>query len=182
MCIFLFSLATADRNSEVHSFLRGNRHVTFGENLEWVRIVPNVSILEKNESPANRRKAFVIKALKVKGRHSPVCPVFCLSEFWKASKDFNSKFLFINPRSGRPCSKFVLAQMLVRNVKWACPGYFPRSHDVRKVSGSKAFLARMSMRHILKRGSWKSGKVFDNQYLAKSFLGKRRYVVMGSSA
>ena len=70
-CVFLFTLATASRVSEVHSILRDNQHVIFGQNFGFVKIVSNVNLLAKNELPA---------ALKVRGLHSPVCLVkslFC---------------------------------------------------------------------------------------------------------
>ena len=180
-CVFLFALATANRISEVHSYLRGKDNIIFGENLDFVKIVPNAFFLAKNELPSNRRKVFVIKALKVKGKHSPVCPVRCLFMYIKAARSFPSKFLFVNPRTGRHCSKFVLSQFIVRTVKWACPNSFPKSHDVRKLSSTRAFLSRMSMKAIIKRGSWKSGAVFANHYLAKTFLASKRCVAMGSS-
>ena len=180
-CVFLFTLATANRISEVHSYLRDKNHIVFGKDLDYVKIIPNAAFLAKNELPSRRRKPFIIKALKVKGKHSPVCPVLCLSMYIKAARAYPSKFLFVNPRTGRHCSKYVLTQMIIRTVKWACPDSFPKAHDVRKVSSTRAFLNRMSMQAIKKRGSWRSGAVFAKHYLAKSFLSSKRCVVMGSS-
>ena len=56
--VFLFGLATADRVSEIHSYLRGSS-IQFNKDLKYVKIFPNAKFLAKNELPTARRQAFL---------------------------------------------------------------------------------------------------------------------------
>ena len=123
--------------------------------------------MAKNESPTDRRQAFCIPALMDKNNkeHSPVCPVLSLYMYVKASRHCKTSFLFVNPNTMNRASKFVISQMLRTTVKWACPYAYPKVHDVRAMSATRAFFASMKIRIIKKRASWKSGKVFADHYL-----------------
>ena len=179
-CVFLLGLATGDRVSELHSYLRDGEHVIFGEGRKAVRIVPNASFMAKNELPTQRRKPFVLPSLRLRGRPHPLCPVQTLYSYLKHARAFPSSFIFVNPRSGKDCSKFTIGQMIKRTVRWACPNSFPKPHDLRKISVSKAYFGSLSSSLIRNRASWKSSTVFARHYLSKTMRSRTRCVALRS--
>ena len=150
----------------------------FGEDRKAVKIVPNAAFTAKNELPTQRRKPFVLPSLRARGRPSPVCPVQTLYAYIKSARAFPSDFLFVNPRSGKRCSKFTIGQMIKRTVRWACPNSFPRPHDLRKISVSKAYFSSMSIDSIKKRATWRSANVFARHYLSRSMKSRRSCVAL----
>ena len=179
--VFLFGLATADRVSEIHSYLRGSS-IQFDKNLKYVKIFPNAKFLAKKELPSARRQPFYIPALMDKEgkNHSPVCPVLSLYMYLKASRECKTPYLFVNPRTFSRASKLVISQILRNTVKWACPNAYPNAYDVRAISATKAFFAAMRISIIKKRASWKSGKVFTNHYLRKELNSDRSCISLRS--
>ena len=133
-------------------------------------------------SPTDRRQAFCIPALmdKKNKEHSPVCPVLSLYKYIKASRDCKTAFLFVNPNTRKRASKYVIYQMLRTAVKWACPYAYPKAHDVRAMSATRAFFASMKIKIIKKHASWKSGKVFADHYLRSHLNADRSCISLRS--
>ena len=80
--IFLLALASGRRVSELHSFLRRNEFIVFGEHYNWVHIHPNPHFLAKNETSAQRCRPLLINVFKNDdGEYHPLCPMDSLKKY-----------------------------------------------------------------------------------------------------
>ena len=155
----------------------------FDKDLKYGNFFPNAKFLAKNESPTERRQAIYIPALmdKRNKEHSPVCPVLSLYKYIKAARYCKTSYLFVNPNTMKRASKYVISQMLRMTVKWACPNAYPRAHDVRAMSATRAFFASMKINVIKKRASWRSGKVFADHYLRRELNADKSCISLRST-
>ena len=77
-------------------------------------------------------------------------------------------------------SKLVISQMIRRTVIMVCPNSYPRAHDVRAMSSTRAFFAAMKINVIKRRASWKSGRVFADHYLRRELSADRSCIALRS--
>ena len=128
-----------------------------------LKIFPDPKFLAKNEDPLQRRGPVLIKPL-VDGDET-LCPVKSLNDYINATSRTSSHKLFVHPTHLGSWNRSGLSVSIARLIKQSQPHTFPRSHDVRKISASLAFLGNMSIDDINSRVGWRSRRVFKKHYL-----------------
>ena len=178
--LFLLSLATGGRISEIHALRREPEFLAFGDN--DLTLISRVSFLAKNENPTHRRDPIVIPRLfDDDGSPHVLCPVAALENYIKSTNSVKTGPLFLSVKNNKPLSKAACAFHLCAVIKESQPGVFPKAHDVRKMATSLTFFANMSLTEICQRVGWASPMVFRKHYLRQIDMVIKNCVVLGKS-
>ena len=179
-CIFLLSLATGSRISELHALQRGREFMFFDDLDTSVTLFSQFNFLAKNEDPLHRRDPILIMGLVDEdGSPHTLCPVKALKDYLNVTHSVTEGPLFVHPASDRPLSKKVCAIKLCQVIKASQPGVFPQSHDCRKMATSLAFFRSMHLEELCQRVGWSSSSVFIKHYLSRIKEVIRDCVVIG---
>ena len=177
--LFLLSLATGGRISELFALLRGDEFLKFSD--LGVTLFPNPNFLAKNEDPGNRRDPiFITRLMDEKREPHPLCPVNNLFKYVLATSATKSFKLFVNPIDFSDVSINKLRLYLCKLVRCANPGSFPKPHDLRKYASSFAFFKSMSCKQICDQVGWSSINVFKKHYLKEISEISSSVVMLGS--
>ena len=180
LTVFLLALATGGRISEIHSLLRSEDNIVFGDG--GVTLFLNPNFLAKNEHPGSRRGPIFISCLMgTDGAPHPLCPVSNLKKFLTLTSAAVSLKLFVKPIDLSDLSLLKLKFYLCKFIRLADPGSFPRVHDLRKVASSLAFLRNVDLGDICNLTGWSSIRVFRKHYLKEIRAVKSSLVTMGSA-
>ena len=180
--LFLLGLATGQRVSELQALRRGRGFLMFKTvgTKQFLLLVPDPAFLAKNECPVRRRKPIKIQALlKANGSHDELCPVNAVRQYLRATRRYRSDKLFFNPRTGAPCTKARISQLIRRIVKISQPDVYSRAHDLRAYACAKAFYGLLTCAKIRSRGCWNSNLTFIKHYLPIHFKSLTRCVALG---
>ena len=181
VCLFLTALATGSRASELSALLRLDKNLIFSG--DGVTLYPNPNFLAKNENPRFRRDPIFISRLRLEdGGPHPLCPVEHMERFLSMTAVSKSVKFFVDPVSLQDLSVHNIRLWLCKFIKWGDPGSFPRSHDLRKVASTLAFLRSMSMDEICTVTGWSSIRVFRRHYFKKISEVASTVVLLGSEA
>ena len=113
------------------------------------------------------------------GSHDALCPVNAVRQYLKATRGVRSDKLFFNPRTGVPCTKARISQLIRRLVKISQPNLYSRAHDLRAYACAKAFYGLLTCANIRSRGGWSSNLTFIKHYLPIHFKSLIRCVALG---
>ena len=176
--VFLISLASARRSSEIHAFSGNPEDYAFEQNggicLNFVS-----SFIAKNQIPGSKSPSvFIDKLFRKKTDHSDrlLCPVRALRIYLRRTKEFRSdrKRLFIsyNKKYKKDIKKQTIARWLKTVIKAAYQRperdlipFNPRPHDIRAWSASLALANDVTLDDILKAAYWRSTGTFIRHYL-----------------
>ncbi|XP_068232529.1 uncharacterized protein [Palaemon carinicauda] len=158
--LFLLSLASGSRISELSALSRNPGHIEFLPSGE-VLLSPNKVFLAKNEDPQNRWSPWKIVPLP---RDPSLCPVTTLKSYLSRTSTTTTGPLFIREHGGTITLKGIRQQILYF-IKQANPESFPHVHDIRAVATSINFFHHMKFDELSKYTGWKSPKVFKRHYL-----------------
>ena len=162
--LFLLTLATGGRISEINALRRGNSFIKFLTNGD-VQVVPDPRFIAKNEDPSRRRAPIVIsRLLEEDGKPHKLCPVESLKYYLLLTSDFAEGPLFLNPTSFKPCSVPKMRYLFKELIILSNPKARGRFHDVRKFGSSLAFFSGMSLVELCDRVGWLSVGTFRKHY------------------
>ena len=163
--VFLVSLATGHRVSQMAALLRSPSFTKFGPGDSSVTLASRPGFLAKNERANHRIKPVVIHAWMEGDRHHPLCPVRALRVYLDATSNTNRVEMWLDPKSTRPLTAATLATEIVRVILLADPLSNPRAHQVRKFSSSLAFFRSFDVEAVREAGQWSSPITFVRRYL-----------------
>ena len=178
--IFLTTLASAARASEIHSL----SFEGFSRTRNWstVWLAPSEDFLAKNQQsrdPSERRH-FKIPALTDFAGDSPdrfLCPVRALRIYLAKSHKFRKGkrllFISVNKNYTRDISKNTVVSYLRNTILQAYQNATDQDikltkcsvHEVRALSSSVAFKYNVSLQTLMSNCTWRSEGVFTNYYL-----------------
>ena len=130
---------------------------------ELLRCVrPN--FLYKNQTERRAPPNIVVK--KFEDVDPELCPVACLREYLKRTKDKAAgSALFVHPVTGNNLQRPSIAYRVVQLIEECCPGSFPKCHDLRKHAASLAWSRGLDPSDIVGAVFWSSSDVFIRHYL-----------------
>ena len=174
--LILVTLALAKRLSEIQALSR-----SVGFSVEGALVSLVLNFRAKNDFKCKRlARNFLIKELtSLVGdeEEALLCPVRCLREYLKRTKDIagpDMKNLFVSPRSpSRPASKNAIAYLVKSAIReaheWLGSDMLPilkvKSHELRAVSTSVAFEYNLSLNSVMEAAQWRCNSVFASHYL-----------------
>ena len=178
--VFLVTLATARRVSEVHAFAIDSDHLGFS-NLDGSLILrTQVGFLAKNQLPSRAPDSITIPKLSNFCRKSDnfnrmLCPVRAVKIYLNKTKSLRKhrKRLFIPTQGDQDLAKSTLSRWVKYAIKHAYGSisknpnrlFKPRAHELRALSASWAYMNYIPLEEILKSTVWSSSSLFASHYL-----------------
>ena len=178
--VFLVTLATARRVSEVHAFSIDSDHLRFS-NLDGSLILRTiVGFLAKNQLPSRAPDSITFSKLSNFCRKSDnfnrmLCPVGAVKIYLNKTKSLRKhrKRLFIPTQGDQDLAKPTFSRWVKYAIKYAYGSisknpnrlFKPRAHELRAFSASWAYMNYISLEEILKSGVWSSSSLFASHYL-----------------
>ncbi|XP_066986091.1 uncharacterized protein [Macrobrachium rosenbergii] len=158
--LFLLSLASGARISELSALSRESNHVDFLPSGE-VQLSPDQTFLAKNEDPQNRWSPWKIIPLP---EDPSLCPVVTLKVYLERTSQRSSGPLFVRENGGT-ISLNGIRQQILYFIKQANPDSIPQVHDISAVATSVNYFQHMNFDEIKKYTGRKSPRVFKHHYL-----------------
>ena len=178
--VFLVTLATARRVSEVHAFSIDSDHLRFS-NLDGSLILrTQLGFLAKNQLPSRTPDSIIIPKLSNFCRKSDnfnrmLCPVRAVKIYLNKTKSLRKrrKRLFIPTQGDQDLAKPTLSRWVKYAIKNAYDTisknpltlFKPRAHELRAISASWAYMNYIPLEEILKSAVWSSTSLFASHYL-----------------
>ena len=178
--VFLVTLATARRVSEVHAFSIDSDHLRFS-NLDGSLIFrTQLGFLAKNQLPSRAPDSIIIPKLSNFCRKSDnfnrmLCPVRAVKIYLNKTKSLRKrrKRLFIPTQGDQDLAKSTLSRWVKYAIKNAYDTisknplslFKPRAHELRAISASWAYMNYIPLEEILKSAVWSSTSLFASHYL-----------------
>ena len=177
--VFLVTLATARRVSEVHAFSIDSDHLRFS-NLDGSLILrTQLGFLAKNQLPSRAPDSIIIPRLSNFCRKSDnfnrmLCPVRAVKIYLNKTKSLRKrrKRLFIPTQGDQDLAKPTLSRVkyAIKNAydtisKNPLSLFKPRAHELRAISASWAYMNYIPLEEILKSAVWSSTSLFASHYL-----------------
>ena len=178
--VFLVTLATARRVSEVHAFSIDSDHLRFS-NLDGSLILrTKLGFLAKNQLPSRAPDSIIIPRLsnfchKSDNFNRMLCPVRAVKIYLNKTKSLRKrrKRLFIPTQGDQDLAKPTLSRWVKYAIKNAYDTisknplslFKPRAHELRAISASWAYMNYIPLEEILKSAVWSSTSLFASHYL-----------------
>ena len=178
--VFLVTLATARRVSEVHAFSIDSDHLRFN-NLDGSLILKTqFGFLAKNQLSSRAPDSIIIPKLSNFCRKSDnfnrmLCPVRAVKIYLNKTKSLRKrrKRLFIPTQGDQDLAKSTLSRWVKYAIKNAYDTisknplllFKPRAHELRAISASWAYMNYIPLEEILKSAVWSSTSLFTSHYL-----------------
>ena len=178
--VFLVTLATARRVSEVHAFSIDSDHLRFS-NLDGSLILrTQLGFLAKKQLPSRAPDSIIIPRLSNFCRKSDnfnrmLCPVRAVKIYLNKTKSLRKrrKRLFIPTQGDQDLAKPTLSRWVKYAIKNAYDTisknplslFKPRAHELRAISASWAYMNYIPLEEILKSAVWSSTSLFASHYL-----------------
>ena len=176
--LFLVSLATAKRVSEIQALLK--TVAAIGNDLMVSLLHHFIAKTERVDAPVPR--SFRVLSLREFAgdleEGSLLCPVRAFNVYLRRTSSFvvRTSSLFVSPRSpSRPISKNVVSYFLREVISEA--GAIRqdvaaplRAHSVRGVTTSVSFLQNWSISKVLEAATWRSNSVFASFYFRDIYV------------
>ena len=173
--VFLVTLATARRVSEVHAFSIDSDHLRFS-NLDGSLILrTQVGFLAKNQLPSRAPDSITIPKLSNFCRKSDnfkrmLCPVRAVKIYLNKTKSLRKhrKRLFIPIQGDQDLAKSTLSRWVRYAIRHAYSSisknpnrlFKPRAHELRALSASWAYMNYIPLEEILKSAVWSCSSLF----------------------
>ena len=177
--VFLVTLATARRVSEVHAFSIDSDHLRFS-NLDGSLILrTQLGFLAKNQLPSRAPESITIPKLSNFCRKSDnfnrmLCPVRAVKIYLNKTKSLRKrrKRLFIPTQGYQDLAKPTLSRWVKYAIKNAYDTisknpnrlFKPRAHELRAISAFWAYMNYIPLEEILKSAVWSSTSLFASHY------------------
>ena len=178
--VFLVTLATARRVSEVHALSIDSDHLRF-RNLDGSLILrTQLGFLAKNQLPSRAPDSITIPKLSNFCRKSDnfnrmLCPVRAVKIYLNKTKSLRKrrKRLFIPTQRDQDLAKPTLSRWVKYAIKNAYDTisknpnrlFKPRAHELRAISASWAYMNYIPLEEILMSAVWSSTFLFASHYL-----------------
>ena len=160
--LFLLLTATGNRASEMAAIQRDT--IMFRPQDREVLLCVRPNFLYKNQTERRAPPNIVVK--KFEDVDPELCPVACLREYLKRTKDKAAgSALFVHPVTGNNLQRPSIAYRVVQLIEECCPGSFPKCHDLRKHAASLAWSRGLDPSDIVGAVFWSSSDVFIRHYL-----------------
>ena len=177
--VFLVTLATARRVSEVHALSIDSDHLRFSNLDGSLMLRTQVGFLAKNQLPSKAPDSIIIPRLsnycKSDNFNRMLCPVRAVKIYLKRTKSLRKhrKRLFIPIRGDQDLAKSTLSRWVRYVIKHAYSSISknpnrllkPRAHELRALSTSWAYVNYIPLEEILKSAVWSSSSLFASHYL-----------------
>ena len=177
-CVFLLTLASAKRRSEIHALSMDSHCLRFNRDGS-VSLAFQAGFLPKNQLPSAMPPPILIPSLaKQCGRDDPdrlLCPVRTLKFYLKATENSRgSRTRLFLPLSGtRDISASTISRWVKATIKFAYNSVPAedwnllrvRPHELRALSTSWAFLHHAPLDEVLSAAFWRSATTFSSFYL-----------------
>ena len=176
--VFLVTMATARRVSEVHAFSIDPDHLRFSNMDGSLILRTQVGFLAKN--PLRAPDSITIPKLsnfcrKSDNFHRMLCHVRAVKIYLNKTKSLRKhrKRLFIPTQGDQDLAKSTLSRWVKYAIKNAYDSisknsnrlFKPRAHELRAVSASWAYMNYIPLEEILKSAVWSSSSLFASHYL-----------------
>lgn len=176
--LFLLALASGSRVAEMAAWYRPG--ILWTE--RGVAMIPvRPGFLFKNQRSRRPPPTMEIKPLTEEGFSHPLCPSRALRQVLGLGTREIASAVFTAP-SGKGMTRGIISSRLCHVINEACPGTFPRAHDVRKVAASIAWTRGVAPTEILRRGFWSSLNTFIEHYLVPVSLNNNAVALMSNPA
>ena len=178
--VFLVTLATARRVSEVHVFAIDSDHLRFS-NLDGSLILrTQVGFLAKNQLPSRAPDSITIPKLsnfccKSDNFNRMLCHVRAVKIYLNKTKSLRKhrKRLFIPIQGDQDLAKSTLSRWVRYAIRHAYTSisknpnrlFKPRAHELRALSASWAYMNYIPLEEILKSAVWSCSSLFASHYL-----------------
>ena len=178
--VFLVTLATARRVSEVHALSMDSDHLRFS-NLDGSLILrTQQGFLAKNQLPSRAPDSIKIPKLsnpscKSDNFNRMLCPVRAVKIYLKRTKSLRKhrKRLFIPTQGDHDLNKSTISRWVKYAIKHAYGSisknpnrlFRPRAHELRAISASWAYMNFIPLEEVLKSAVWSSSSLFASHYL-----------------
>ena len=178
--VFLVTLATARRVSEVHALSMDSDHLRFS-NLDGSLILrTQLGFLAKNQLPSRAPDSIKIPKLsnpscKSDNFNSMLCPVRAVKIYLKRTKSLRKhrKRLFIPTQGDHDLNKSTISCWVKYTIKHAYGSisknpnrlFRPRAHELRAISASWCYMNFIPLEEVLKSAVWSSSSLFASHYL-----------------
>ncbi len=181
--VFLITLASGKRRSEVHAFT----YKGFSRDPKWkhVTLRTDPSFVSKTDLAGNRRRVLTpvtIPAISTADGYSKkddhkLCPVRSLKYYLRKTEDlrFGKKGLFVSYKTGhsKDIAKNTISFWLRKTISCAYSSaseehlkkFQIRPHEIRALASSWAFLKNIAMEEVMESCSWRSKNTFIRHYL-----------------
>ena len=178
--VFLVTLATARRVSEVHALSMDSDHLRFS-NLDGSLILrTQLGFLAKNQLPSRAPDSIKIPKLSNLCRKSDnfnrmLCPVRAVKIYLNKTKSLRKhrKRLFIPTQGDHDLNKSTISRWVKYAIKHTYGSisknpiklFNPRAHELRAISASWAYMNFIPLEEVLKSAVWSSSSLFASHYL-----------------
>ena len=177
-CVFLLTLASAKRRSEIHALSVEPHCLRFNKDAS-VSLAFQAGFLPKNQLPLTMPPPIRIPSLSRQcGKDDPdrlLCPVRSLKFYLKATESTRGSRtrLFLPISGNRDISAASISRWVKATIKFAYDSVSPedwallrvRPHELRALSTSWAFLHHAPLDEVLSAAFWRSATTFSSFYL-----------------
>ena len=164
--IFLLSLASGLRCSQLAALSRSPSLTSFKSSDSSVSLVPHPTFVAKNEHAGHVLGPVVVPAWFVEGAPHRLCPVAALRKYLSSTPADPSSLLWLWPDSLAPLKTSHVASVICKVIEQADPGRSPTAHQVRGFASTLAFLRSCSVERVRRAGQWSSCSSFLTRYLS----------------
>ena len=192
--VFLLTLATAGRVSEIHALAMDPEHLRFNESDGSVSLRTQSGFIAKNQLPSVCSAEILVpnlaRTVSDKDFNRMLCPVRALKLYLRKTESIrnNRKRLFLPIKGNHDITKgsisgwistvIRLAYKSVSKVKFSSLRVKP--HELRALSTSWAYANKVPMDDIVKAAVWSNGSVFARFYLRDFSKQSYNLSLMGS--
>ena len=178
--VFLVTLATARRVSEVHAFSIDSVYLRFS-NLDGSLILrTQLGFLAKNQLPSRAPDSIKIPKLsnvcsENDNFNRMLCLVRAVKIYLNKTKSLRKhrKRLFVPTQGDQDLAKSTLSRWVKYAIKHAYDSisknpnrlFKPRAHELRAISASWAYMNFIPLEEVLKSAVWSSSSLFASHYL-----------------
>ena len=177
--VFLLTLASAKRRSEIHALSMEEGHLRFNTTNGSVSLLCQTGFLAKNQLPSVAPKPFSIPSLsQTCGRNDEdrlLCPVRALKFYLNRVRPLRGlrKTLFIPIKGGGDISAASISRWIASTIKKAYASlsekdlslFKIRPHELRALSASWAFVNHTPLADVLQAAFWRNPTTFSTFYL-----------------
>ena len=164
--VFLLSLASGLRCSQLAALSRSPSLTSFKSSDSSVSLVPHPTFIAKNERVDHVLGPVVVPAWFSDGSPHLLCPVAALREYVSSTPADPSSPLWLWPDTLSPLKTSQVASVICKVIELADPGRSPTAHQVRSYASTLAFLRSCNIERVRLAGQWSSYSSFLSRYLS----------------
>ena len=184
--MFLLTMASAKRRSEIHALSIEDGHLRFNSSDGSVSLLSQPGFLAKTQLPTSASEPFSIPSLsRVCGTQDEerlLCPVRALKFYLHRVKPLRAlrKRLFIPIKGGGDVSAASISRWIASTIKKAYMALSERDlaffkirpHELRALSTSWAFINHTPLVEVLNAAFWKNSTTFSTIYYDRLGINK----------